>query len=63
MDALNELRSSDEYQWAKIYSKYKKPLKSIQEKLKVADGTAEKKELMRQQDEIKRRMIKEISEL
>ena len=63
MDSLTELRSSDEYQWAKIYSKYKKPLKAIQDKIKVADGTAEKKELMKQQDELKKRMIKEISEL
>ena len=63
MDSLTELRSSDEYQWAKIYGKYKKPLKAIQDKIKVADGTAEKKELMKQQDELKKRMIKEISEL
>jgi hypothetical protein len=63
MDSLAELRSSDEYQWAKIYGKYKKPLKAIQDKIKVADGTAEKKELMKQQDELKKRMIKEISEL
>lgn len=63
MDSLTKLRSSDEYQWAKIYGKYKKPLKAIQEKIKVADGTAEKKELMRQQDELKKKMIKEISEL
>ena len=63
IDALTKLRSSDEYQWAKIYGKYKKPLKAIQDKIKVADGTAEKKELMKQQDELKKRMIKEISEL
>jgi hypothetical protein len=61
--SLDDLRRSDEYQWAKIYGKYKKPLKSIQEKLKVADGTAERKELMKQQDELKKQMIKEISEL
>ena len=63
MDSLTELRNSDEYQWVKIYGKYKKPLKAIQDKIKVADGTAEKKELMKQQDELKKRMIKEISEL
>lgn len=63
MDSLTKLRSSDEYQWAKIYGKYKKPLKAIQEKIKVADGTSEKKELMKQQDELKKKMIKEISEL
>ena len=63
MDSLTKLRSSDEYQWAKIYGKYKKSLKAIQDKIKVADGTAEKKGLMKQQDELKKRMIKEISEL
>ena len=62
-ESLTELRSSDEYRWAKIYGKYKKPLKAIQDKIKVADGTAEKKDLMKQQDELKKRMIKEISEL
>lgn len=62
-ESLNELRRSDEYQWAKVYRKYKKALDNLKEKLKVAEGTAERKELMRQQDELKRRVIKEISEL
>lgn len=61
--ALRELRESEEYQYAKIYSKYKKSVSKIQEKIKVADGTAERMDLMKQQDELKRRMIKEISEL
>jgi hypothetical protein len=63
LESLNELRQSEEYQWAKIYKRRKKALDNLKEKLKVAEGTAEKKELMRQQDEIKRQMIKEISEL
>lgn len=62
-EALKNLRMSDEYKLIKIYSKYKKPLEKIQEKIKVADGTTERKDLMKQQDELKRRMIKEISEL
>lgn len=62
-EALKNLRMSDEYKLIKIYSKYKKSLEKIQEKIKVADGTAERKDLMKQQDELKRRMIKEISEL
>ena len=62
-EALKELRQSDEYKWAKIYDKYKKPIKNVQEKIKVADGTEERKDLMKQQDELKKRMIKEISEL
>lgn len=61
--ALSKLRESDEYKWAQIYSKYKKPIKNIQEKIKVASGTAERKELMKQQDELKKNMIKEISDL
>ena len=62
-NALNDLKSSDEYKWARIYSKYKKSIKKYQEKIKVAEGTAERMELMKQQDELKRKMIKEISEL
>lgn len=62
-DALNELKERDEYQWARIYMKHKKPLEQIKEKIKVAEGTAERKELMKQQDELKRQMIKEISQL
>ena len=62
-NALDKLRASEEYRWAQIYSRYKKPLKAIQEKIKVAAGTAERKELLKQQDELKKRMIKEISEL
>ena len=61
--ALRELRESEEYQYAKIYSKYKKSVSKIQEKIKAATGTKERMELMQQQDELKRRMIKEISEL
>ena len=62
-DALKDLKSSDEYKWARIYSKYKKPIKKYQEKIRAAEGTAERMELMKQQDELKRKMIKEISDL
>ncbi len=62
-DALKDLRSSDEYKWATIYSKYKKPIKKYQEAIRVADTTNERMELMKQQDELKRKMIKEISDL
>ena len=62
-DALKDLRSSDEFKWARIYSKYKKPIKKYQEAIRAADTTNERMELMKQQDELKRKMIKEISEL
>jgi hypothetical protein len=62
-DALKDLRSSDEFKWAMIYSKYKKPIKKYQEAIRAADTTNERMELMKQQDELKRKMIKEISDL
>lgn len=62
-DALKDLKDSDEYKWVRIYSKYKKPIKKYQEAIRAADTTNERMELMKQQDELKRKMIKEISEL
>lgn len=61
--AYGKLIQSDEYRWAQIYSRYKKPIKNLQEQIKVADGTVERMELMKRQDELKRQMIKEISQL
>ena len=62
-EAYDKLLKSDEYKWAQIYTKYKKPIKKYQDAIKVADTPAERMELMKQQDELKKRMIKEISEL
>ena len=59
----SKLLQSDEYRWAQIYSRYKKPIKNLQEQIKAADGTVERMELMKRQDELKRQMIKEISQL
>lgn len=59
--ALRELRSSDEYRWAKIYIRHRKALENINDKVREAQGTREKKELMKQQDELKKKMIKEFS--
>lgn len=59
--ALRELRSRDEYKWAKIYARHRKALENINDKLREADGTQEKKELMKRQDELKKKMIKEFS--
>ena len=63
MDSYNKLLKSDEYKWATIYSRHKKSIKQCQEKIKAAEGTKERMELMKQQDELKRKMIKEISNL
>ena len=62
-DALKDLRSREEYKWATIYARYKKPIKKYQEAIRAADTTSERMELIKQQDEMKRKMIKEISEL
>ena len=62
-DSLKALRQTDAYRSIRIYEKYKKPIQNYQEKLRAADTSAEKMELMKQQDELKKRMIKEISEL
>ena len=59
--ALRELRSRDEYKWAKIYARHRKALENINNKLRESDGTQEKKELMKRQDELKKKMIKEFS--
>ena len=61
--ALKDLKASDEFKWARIYSKYKKSIKKYQDAIKAADTTKERMDLMKKQDEIKRKMIKEISDL
>ena len=63
LEAYNKVLKSEQYEWSKVYSKYKDRIKKYQEKIKVADTTAERMRLMKEQDELKRRMIKEISEL
>ena len=63
LEAYNKVLKSEQYEWAKVYSKYKDRIKKYQEKIKVADTTAERMRLMKEQDELKKRMIKEISEL
>lgn len=62
-ESLDRLRQSDEFRWMQIYSKYEKAIEGMQERIRAAEGTSERMELMKEQDEIKRRMIKEISEL
>ena len=62
-EARDRLRASEEWQWLKIYDSYKKAIKRKQDEIRAAEGTAERQELMKQLDELKREMIKEISEL
>lgn len=62
-DALSRLRQSEEYQWMKIYERYKKPIKELKERIKVSTGSSERKELVQRLDELKKRMIEEISQL
>ena len=62
-EAYGKLMLSEDMKIARIYDKYKKPIKKIQEQIKAAEGTSEKKDLMQRQDEIKKMMIEEISNL
>lgn len=62
-EALSRLRQSEEYQWMKIYERYKKPVKELKERIKVSTGSSERKELVQRLDELKKRMIQEISQL
>ena len=61
--ALLDLRKSDEYKWARVYESYKDPIQNTQDALKVARTAAERDRLMSQQEELKKRMIKQISNM
>lgn len=58
---LEELKASDEYKWIAVYKKYEKDLKLKKAQLKAAPDTRTRMELTKAQDEIKKRVIKEIS--
>lgn len=58
---LEELKASDEYKWIAVYIKYEKDLKLKKAQLKAAPDTRTRMELTKAQDEIKKRVIKEIS--
>ena len=64
-DSAGEARvkETEEFKWYEIYMKHRSALVQIEEKIRSAEGSAERKDLMQQQDEIKRQVIKEISEL
>lgn len=62
-EALERLKMRDEYKWADIYKKYIGAIKRKQDEIKSANGNAERARLMKEQDEIKRQMIEEISNL
>ena len=62
-EELDRLRASDEYKWAEIYKGYKTDLKLIKAQIKAAEKTNDRMHLMKIQDQIKKRFIKEISDL
>ena len=63
LESIKDLQKSDEYKIMKIHNKYKKRIKDIKEKIKLTNNSAERKQLMAQQDELKRMVIKEVSEM
>ena len=62
-ESLKEIKESYDYEVLKIYEKYEKKIKTYNDMLKKTEDYDERKQLMREQDAIKRKMIKEISEL
>jgi hypothetical protein len=62
-EKLEELKASDEYKWIAIYKEYEKDLKLKKAQLKAAPDTRTRMELTKAQDEIKKKVIKEISAL
>lgn len=62
-ESLKEIKESYDYKVLKIYEKYEKKIKTYNDMLKKTEDYDERKQLMREQDAIKRKMIKEISEL
>ena len=64
VESYKELMQSDEVKWLQIYNnKYKKPLSRMKEQIKTARTSAEKKEFMKLQDQLRKDFIEEISNL
>ena len=57
------LDKTEEAKWVPIYKKYKKPIEKKQEQIRMAKSGPERQRLMKEQDVLKKRMIKEISEI
>lgn len=63
IDKLNELMGSDDYEIMHIYDSYKGIMKYYNDELKYTDDKKERKALMREQDEVRKEMIMEISNI
>ena len=60
---LDRLYENGDYDIMTIYESYRKPLQWYNDELKVTDDKKERKALMREQDALRKEMIKEISEI
>ena len=59
--AKRQYMNSPEYEIYKVYDKYRPELKRYDEQIKAETDRHERKQLMREQDEVRRKMIKEFS--
>ena len=62
-DAMSDLMDSKEYEIYMIYKSYEKLMRSFDDQIKIEEDKDEKKALMREQDQYRKDMIREISEL
>ena len=62
-EAINALKQREEYRWMEIYNEYQGAIKRKQDEIRAAEGNAERSRLMKEQDELKRQMIRKISDL
>ena len=62
-DAMSDLIGSKEFEIYKIYMSYEKLMRSFDDQIKIEEDKDEKKALMREQDQYRKDMIREISEL
>lgn len=61
-EALNKFYNSKDFAVLNVYEKYKKQMKAFDESIKSAEDNAEKRELMKEQDDLRKQMIKDIKE-
>ena len=63
IEALNDLLDSKEYSIYQVFKKYEPQIKIYNDQLKIETDMREKRILMQEQDEVKKQMIREISEI
>lgn len=63
IEALNDLLDSKEYSIYQVFKKYEPQIKMYNDQLKIETDMREKRLLMQEQDEVKKQMIREISEI